>query len=350
MKWPWRRSVKGERLIVACTADSFAYVQADIEAGPPYAVKRMGLELRGNDDDAAFVRRLRALKLPQQDVIAVLPLSRTQIYQVEAPAVHADELKGAARFLVKDLVDCHIGDLTLDVMRVGDERPRTRRQLFVVTARNSAIAESSELLQAMGLDSEVIDICETAQRNLQTALAAAQGHPEQATAALMVYGSGQCLLTISANDELFYTRRLDWSDEIFGSGANRPRATHGQAHGPSALSQQALEAVDIVDYGVDAPEFGAAEGAPRMVAELQRSFDVWNRSWPDLRLAGLTVHAGDKSAALAGLVKREVAMPVEPMNLSALFSGLDAYAHEARLQEACVPLLGALLRKEVRKF
>ena len=202
-----------------------------------------------------------------------------------------------------------------------------------------------------GMELAVIDICETAQRNLQNAFAEAQGLRERATAALMVHES-QCLLTISANDEMFYTRRLEWDENVFGhqAEASREPGAATPAYGPGVLSQQTLESVDIVDYSVKVPEFGTAHDTPRLVIELQRSFDVWERSWPDLPLAHLTVHAGAGSASLASIIKRDLGLQVEPMDISTLFRGLDGEAVNAEVLEACVPLLGALLRHQVRKL
>ncbi|RZL01276.1 MAG: hypothetical protein EOP36_12170 [Rubrivivax sp.] len=350
-RWPWQRARNPNRLVVACTEDTFAYVEASIDLRRPYVIKRCGLERRGEDSASAFARRIRALKLPIQDVIAVLPLDRAQILQIEAPTVPPEEIKAAAKWRIKDMVEAHLDDLTIDVMRQGDNRPRTIQNLYVIAALNSAINETNSLLTAAGIELAVIDICETAQRNLQNAFAEAQGLRERATAALVVHES-QCLLTISANDEMFYTRRLEWDEDVFGhqaEGSHEPGSA-APVYGTGVLSQQTLESVDIVDYSVEAPEFGTAHDTPRLVIELQRSFDVWERSWPGLPLSHLTVHAGAGSASLASIIKRDLGIQVEPMDISTLFSGLDGDAVTAEVLEACVPLLGALLRHEVRKL
>ncbi|MBC7701678.1 hypothetical protein [Aquabacterium sp.] len=350
LQWPWQRVRNPNRLVVACTEDTFAYVEASIDLRRPYVIKRCGLERRGADSAPAFARRIKALMLPIKDVIAVLPLDRTQILQIETPTVPPEEIKAAARWRIKDMVEAHLDDLTIDVMRLGDGRSRTIQHLYVIAVVNSAINETNALLNAAGMELAVIDICETAQRNLQNAFAEAQGQREGATAALMVHES-KCLLTISANDEMFYTRRLEWDETVFGHQPDdAARATATPAYGQGVLSQQTLESVDMVDYSVEVPEFGTAHDTPRLVIELQRSFDVWERSWPDLPLSLLTVHAGAGSASLASIIKRDLGLPVEPMDISTLFSGLDGEAVTAEVLEACVPLLGALLRHEARKL
>lgn len=348
-RWPWQRARNPNRLVVACTPDTFAFVEASIDLRRPYVIKRCGLERRGNDSAQGFARRIKALNLPAQHVIAVLPLDRTQIMQIEVPPVPREEIKAAARWRIKDMVEAHLDDLTIDVLRQGDDRPRTVQHLFVVAAANGAISDTTALLGAADMTLDIIDICETAQRNLQSALADEQGLREQATAALIVHES-QCLLTISAHEELFYTRRLEWDDTVLGHQPQASLAGWSAApeHHPGVLSQKTLESVDIVDYSVNVPEFGTAHDTPRLVLELQRSLDVWERSWPTLPLSHLTVYAGAGSAALATVIKRDLTLPTEPMDIATLFSGLDSQTVSTEVLEACVPLLGALLRHEVR--
>ncbi len=351
MKWPWQGASPRERLVVACSSEAFTYVQASADPNAP-AIQRCGQELRGNDSAADFARRVRALGLPAQQVVAVLPLAHCPLLQIEAPAVPPDELKTAARWRIKDMVDAHLDDLTLDVMLVGDDRPRPQKQLFVAAALNSAIEEVTTLMAAAGLSLAAIDIRETAQRNLQSAVSRPLGLHERATAALMVHGE-LCLLTISANNELFYTRRLEWDE----TGMARALASAEALARPASLFEQSLHALsadempDIVDYGAEPdPSDQRAVEVPRLVIELQRSFDVWERSWPELPLATVMVDAGAHTVALTELLAHELGMRVLPLKLGEVFSGFErATGGREALAAACAPLLGALLRSEPRK-
>jgi len=349
MKWPWPGKRPTETLVVACDDHGFAYVQAEAGSALQRRISRCGVLPRGDDSLQDYARRIRALGLPARQVTAVLPLAKCQLLQIEAPGVPPEELKAAARWRIKDLVETHLDDLTLDVMHVGDERPRTQKHVFVAAAANSAIAEVTGLLAAVGMTLQAIDIRETAQRNLQSALAQTLGLRERATAVLMVHGA-QCLLTISANDELFYTRRLDW-DESSVAAAAAPAGVSASAVDVFSQPLHALDGTDmpdIVDYGAE-PEAGSAQtvDVPRLVVELQRSFDVWERSWPELPLASVVVEASAHSAALAGMLERELGLRVEALDLARVFSGLDTLADTDRA--SCLPLLGALLRSETRK-
>ncbi len=345
MKWPWQRAKRNDRLVVACDAERFAYVH-----GLDGRVLRAGLQLRGSDTPQAFANRVRALGLPAMEVTAVLPLSQYQLLQIEAPAVPSEELKAAARWHIKSMVDAHLDDLTLDVMPVGDGSQKGPRQLFVVAAQNSAVRDVTDRAYAAGFELSVIDIHETTQRNVQSALAGSRDLLGRATAALVVHGR-QCLLTIAAKGELFYSRRLDWQPAMLeGSPA---RSTDTGTVGRSESIGIDMNDADIVDYGAELSS-GAYDqtGAPPLVIELQRSFDVWERSHPDRQLGLLTVHADGlaQSLALTEQLALMLSVPVEVLDADALFPGLASAVPDAAEREAVLPLLGALLRREERQL
>jgi MSHA biogenesis protein MshI len=171
IKWPWQKAPAGERLVVCSRADSFAYVQAD----RPGTLRRCGVELRGAGSPADFARRLRGLGLPAREVSAVLPLRDGQLLQVDAPAVKPEEMKAAARWRIKNLVDDRLDDMTIDVMMVGDDRKPAHRQIFVAAASNTTLREVGELTRGAGLELSVVELMETSQRNLQTAIVSAEG-------------------------------------------------------------------------------------------------------------------------------------------------------------------------------
>lgn len=336
MKWPWQPKADNGSLAIGTPVEALAWVQADA-AG---RLLRCGLELRGSDNAADFSRRVRALGLPPTPATAVLRLAEAQLLQVEAPAVKPEELKAAARWRIKDMIDSPLDELTVDVLQVGDERARSHRQLFVAAARNAVIRDTADRTHAAGLTLAAIDIAETTQRNLQTAIARAEGLGERATAALMLHGK-QCLLTVCAGGELFYARRLPWDEHTLE--AVMPRA-------PALPPAAAMENLDFVDYGAETG--GAADdgGVPPLVIELQRSFDLLERSWPEIAVAGLWVHVGAGSPALARLLHDTLGLRVEPLDPERVFPGFDALAAGPGVREAVLPLLGGLLRVQSRQL
>ena len=341
--WPWPIGASGERLALGGSADAIVYAHANA-AG---RLQRCGVVERGEDSPQEFGRRLRGLGLPAQGVCAVLPLAQAQLLQVDAPAVRPEEMKAAARWKVKDLVNGRVEDMTIDVMFVGDERARGARHLFVTAARNDTVRDIVERSRGCGLEVSVIDLAETTQRNLQSALARAQGLAERANAALVRHGA-QCLLTICAGDELFYARRLDFEYAPTGETPLPALAAPAALAGADALE---LHGAHFIDYGAE-PGVGAAgeAEAPRLVIELQRSFDVWERSWPDLPLAALWVEVGEDSPALAAQLQAALGQRVGVFDVERIFPGFAAAAGTPAVREAVFPVLGALLRHEARKL
>lgn len=341
MKWPWKRkAAAADRVVVASSPDRLVYAWCDA-AG---RLKGCGLEERGRDSPPDFQRRLRALALPAQGGIAVLPLADAQLMQVEAPAVKPEELKAAARWRVKDQVEGRLDDMTIDVMVVGEDKPRPNRHLFVAAARNTVIRESVDRARQAGVEVAVVDIAETAQRNLQSELAQAAGLAARATAALVRHGPF-VLLTICAAGELYYARRIDWDAPLAAPPAPKPA--------PKATAALAFESADFVDYGADsqlADDEAPAGDAPRLVIELQRSFDLWERSWPDLPLAVLWVEVGAETDALLGVLGATLAQQVAPLDAGAAFPGFERLARTPAARAAVLPILGALLRSETRRL
>lgn len=331
MKLPWRRHARNDRLAIALDDDALTWVHAQGRQ-----VRGCGRVAPGGDTPAAFAKRVRGLGLPGCEAIAVLPPEGAQLLQIEAPAVPPEELKAAARWRIKDRVEARLDELTLDVLRVGDGRQRAANQLFVAAAPNALVQSTGEWAQAAGLALRVIDIRETAQRNLQTAAAQRRGQAERATAAL-VHSGRQALLTISAGGELFHARRIEHVEAAEPARSATPAA-------PAPAAAMDFDTMDIVDYGAEPDAAPALAEVPQVVIELQRSLDLWERSWPELPLAGIDVHAGERTAALVALLRGALGLEVAALDPLALFEGLDGA--DPALRDALLPLLGALLRED----
>ena len=232
-----------------------------------------------------------------------------------------------------------VAELTLDVMHVGGDVDRPQRQLFVVAARNSAIKALTQ--GAAGLTDQVgiVDIWETALRNLLSTRARADDLAARACAAVLI-DAVHCILVVCAGDELFYTRRLEGDPKLLA------RARGDDTDAPAA----------DLPLGFEYQPGGAFDSAgvqeSPLVVELQRSIDVWERSWPELPLARLYVVTAEHAPAVAALIQRELGQRTLALDPLAAFAP-DAPAPEGDARQAlaaCLPLLGAALRTETRKL
>jgi len=133
-----------------------------------------------------------------------------QILLVEAPAVKREELKPALRWRIKDLLDYHVDDATLDVLDVPLPSTATQRThyMYAVAARNETVRTTIERFQSAGFPLAVIDIPETAQRNV----AALYEKDERGVVALTFDAHGM-LLTVNFAGELYLSRRLEITQE-----------------------------------------------------------------------------------------------------------------------------------------
>lgn len=318
MRWPWKRQQLSDLLVVSWSEQTLAYVRAEVRADGGHEVRQFGVERQGTDSDDEFVRRLQGLGFKGARVHVMLRPEQYQFLLIDAPAVAPEEVRAAARWQIRDMVDMHTDDITLDVMRVGADPAGVGGHLFVAVVGNAVLAEVLRLGQALQWDVPVVDILETAQRNLQTLLAQQQGRVDRANAALMMVNPRQALLTISAREELYYTRRIDLGPGFLERG------------GP----------LDAASDGDDA--------AQRLVVEVQRSLDVWDRTWSDLPLDSLSVEAGPRTSELAAWLSRELGFAVKPMDLAPYFPGFEGGSPDH--QALCLPLLGVLLRVEERNL
>lgn len=360
MRWPWKRGASTrDRLIVSWSAQTFAFVRARARSDGVFKIMQMGVERQGSDSMEAFVQRLSGLGLKGGAASFMLRPEQYQVLQIDAPPVPPEELRSAARFQIRDMLEVHIDDITLDVMRVGDEAHKGNNHLFVVVATNATVRGVLDLADALHWDVAVIDIQEMAVRNLQTALARRDARLERADAALVLADERQAMLTVSANEELFYTRRMDLPPGFMDMAWSQPENnTASDTYVPVSEYVPDYSGGGGSSYGSD---YGAARGtsgsvgaggdvekAQRLVVEVQRSLDLWDRSWSSLPLAGLRVFAGQRSAELAQWLERETGNKVAPLEIETFFPDVPALSNADNAY--CLPLLGALLRTETRKL
>jgi MSHA biogenesis protein MshI len=240
-------------------------------------------------------------------------LLRPQEYHillVEAPAVKPDELKAAVRWRIKDMLDYHVDDATIDVLDVPVPAGAVQRThyMYTVAARNDTIRATVEKFTAGGLPLAVIDIPDTAQRNVASRLEA----DERAVVALTFDASGG-LITVSHGGELYLSRRLE------------------------------VHAAQLADP----PGEALTRVHDRVLVEMQRSLDHCERSHPYFALGRVVIGAAQGDAALREHLAANLYLPVESLELErvARLPGAAAgWSREARAK--WTRLIGAGLRVE----
>lgn len=231
-------------------------------------------------------------------LIALLDQERYQTVMVEAPSVPEEELRGAIRWKVKDLINFHVDDAVLDHLPIPAGGGRNQA-LYVVAAQSQAVRDLAKPFVDAGLLLDVIDIRESAQHNIALRLA-----PPDYAVALLHNDGDNGLLTFSFGDALVLSRRIE------GRGA-RGEALHD-----------------------------------KLALEAQRSVDYFERQFSWLPLAKLYLAPAPDTPDLLRKLGEYLTVGVEPIELIRLFDlGGAARLQDVATQNQVFHLLGAALRE-----
>jgi MSHA biogenesis protein MshI len=232
-----------------------------------------------------------------------------QLLMVDAPNVPQDELKTAVRWRLKDMLDFHIDDATIDVLDIPVDSSAAARghSMFAIAARNALIQSRQALFAEARLDLNVIDIPEMAQRNISALL-----ESEGRGLAMLSFDADGGLLTITYKAELYLSRRID--------------VTLAQLLERDSDRQQA--------------QFD------KITLELQRSLDHFDRQFHYVNVLKLML-APTGAEGLHEHLAANLYMPVEAMTLDDVFDLRKApELQDVAQQQRFFLTLGAALRHE----
>jgi MSHA biogenesis protein MshI len=233
-----------------------------------------------------------------------------QILLVEAPAVKPNELKSAVRWRIKDMLDYHVDDATIDVLDVPVPAGAAQRAhyMYTVAARNDIIRATVDRFTGAGIALAVIDIPDTAQRNVAVRL-----ESEQRAVVALTFDSHGGLITVSHAGELYLSRRLDITPAQFGDATAEARTR-------------------LLD---------------RVLVEVQRSLDHCERTYPFFALGRLLIGPFVGDDDLRAHLAANLYLPVELLEMARV-ARLPAGARswDAAQQAKWLKLIGAGLRVE----
>ncbi|WP_367185332.1 type IV pilus biogenesis protein PilM [Rugamonas sp.] len=255
-------------------------------------------------------RMARELKLAGFRCGTLLGGGEYQMISVDAPNVPADELKTAVRWRLKDMLDFHIDDATIDVLDIPVDKNLAshNHQMFAVAARSTLIGTRQALFDAAKIKLSVIDIPEMAQRNISALL-----EPEGRGLAMLSFDADGGLLTVTFNAELYLTRRIDVTlAQLLETNSDRQQICYD-----------------------------------KITLELQRSLDHFDRQFHFINVAKLML-APTGAAGLHEYLGANLYMPVEAMDLADVFdlAKVPALADVAQQQRFFLTLGGALRHEE----
>ena len=303
-----KQGMSGDWLAVAVHADRIDLVRVERRAVGRPAVRLCESAPNKGSEVEALVRLRKAHNPRSVRCSSLLKTGQYQMQLVEAPSVPQAEMRQAVRWKLKDLLDFPVEAATVDVVPVpGPAEGVARAQyVYAVSARNDAIGARMRLFHEARFPLEAIDVPEMAQRNIARLFE----EPDRAVALLAIDERGG-LLTFTSGGMLYLSRYTDI----------------GLAHlaAPSAeLRAQARE---------------------RLVLELQRSLDHFDRQFGFLSVARLLL-APMPPHDLQPYLAEHLYLPVQAIDLAEVldFPGAPELRDPQR-QAAHLHLLGAALRE-----
>lgn len=302
-----RRNKEREGLIaIDLHPDRIAVVHAVNEPGRRARVARGSVYALedGQGLDVVLARAAREFDLKHHRCTTVLGDQDYKLLLTEAPDVPSTELKAALRWRVKDLIDFHINDATLDVFDLPGEKTRgVAREMYVVAARSDAIRRRIDQVESAGASLDVIDIPELAQRNLAALL------PQDAEGVvLLVLQPRAGLITVTRHGLLYLARSLAFGWEALADGERQ------------------------------------TEYFDQMVLEVQRSLDYFESHFRQAPVRHLAV--APMAVDVPGLIPHlasNLGLQVASVELGAI---MDAAALPSDVAAWCLSSIGAALRRE----
>ncbi len=295
---------------VGLRPDGVCVVRVQRATGRPPALTLFDFRPWGHDDHEKVLARVAEdHDLKRSRCTTVLDSNEYTLLLTEAPDVPPDELRAAIRWRVKDLIDFHINDATLDVFDIpGEKVPGRARSMYAVAARSTAIQKRADMMDAAGINLDVIDIPEMAQRNLASLL------PEDTKGvALLSFTPANGLITISRQSDIYLSRNID-------------------------IGLDMLTKSDDFTGLFD-----------RIALEVQRSLDYYDSHFRQAQISHLAL--APMPVEIPGLVdhlKTNLNTTVVTMDLTKLME-CDVEMPPA-LQSVCLTVLGAALRQEEKSL
>lgn len=292
---------QGDQILVAYVVRGLG-VRPEIRMLESFAIER------GEVDALQRLRSARQLK--SYACTTLMAAGDYTVSQVDAPNVPAAERKEAVRWGLKELVDYPVDSACIDVLDVPMDGVGAGRQasLFAVSAPEQAVRKRIASFEAARIPLLAVDIPELAQRNV-----AALFEDENRGLAFLRLDDKGGTLTLTFHGELIALRRVEISStQLADSDAGR--------------REMAMD---------------------RLVLELQRSLDNFDRQYSHVPISKLVVAAYPQPENLVGALGENLYVPVLAMDLAQVmdFPGLPDLAEPQR-QVMNLLLIGAALRSD----
>lgn len=310
MAWFSKKKTQPGWMVVSTDPDAIRLAHVERPAQGKPRVDHWGVLRRDDNGGAELAKVAGEYKLGRYACATLLHPAEYQLLMVDAPNVPREELKAAIRWRIKDLLDYHIDDATMDVLDIpaAKDLPGKSHYMYALAAKNEIVQSQIAQFERARIPLQVIDIPETAQRNIAQLYETADRG-----IGMLSFDYAGGLFTLSFEGELYLARRLD--------------ITWPQLAGARDSQRQAY--------------------FDRIGVELQRSLDHFERQNQNIALSELLLGPMPEDIGLQAFLSSQLYLPLRQIDLAdALeFTGKEMGPDN---QWQLLHVLGAALRLEAK--
>jgi MSHA biogenesis protein MshI len=312
MAWFSKKKTRPGWMAISTDPDAIRLAHVERPAQGKPRVNRWSVVRQTESNGAELQQAAKEHELGRYRCATLLHPAEYQLLMVDAPNVPREELKAAIRWRVKDLLDYHIDDATMDVLDVpiDQDAPGTSHYMYAVAAKNEMVQRQIAQFERASIPLQVIDIPETAQRNIAELYESANRG-----IGMLTFDHTGGLFTLSFQGELYLARRLDVS------------------WGQLVAAREDQRQIYFERIGV----------------ELQRSLDHFERQYRNIVLSELLLGPMPENIGLLPYLTSQLYLPLRQINLAEAleFSGPEVGADK---QWELLHVIGAALRIEVKSL
>lgn len=267
------------------------------------------------DTSRALAAAVRKHGLQGSPCVGLLKPDAYSLRQIDAPPVSDDEVRDAARWSVKDLIDFPAEDAVIDVFDVPASSSSREKRIYVVATPKAVVQEAVDLIEGSGLALTAIEISELALRNVAMLL------PENERGMALIYLSDNSgVLTITQGDSLYLARRLHSELDVLTEGGS-----HESVFEKPELSDEAEQLVKS------------------LLLETQRSLDYYEHQLEQGAVSALVLFPTEVPlSGLRSYLAQNLSVEVSVLELNGILKSKESLPHW--LQARCLTTIGAALR------
>lgn len=242
-------------------------------------------------------------------VVAILNSADYQIFLLDKAAVKAEEIESSLRWSLSPLLDYPAMEANLSWLAIPktQSRSNTTTQLHVIAARSEMINQRMDLFEHARMPAQIIDIRETAQRNISAAI------QDQDAAVCLIYAdSFGVRLTVSYKGELYLARTIH----------------------ESLFDAKEESVTDSIEHKFD-----------RVALEVQRSIDFVRRNYASMAFDGVYVAPTQININFQVQLESRLSTEIKTLDMSSIFEWpADSDLVKPEVQSMYFNALGAAMR------